>query len=188
MKRILPFTLLGLALLLGCGGAGSTTFVHPEYNFSYLERIAVVPFENLTPDQGAGARATRYFLAELLATESFDVVEPGEVTLALSKVGVRASADLTQEQATELGSALGIQGVLLGTVGESASRRGGTRTTTTVSLVVRMVETDTGVTVWTTTSSADSRGFWSGLFGTAERSASEVMGMAVQRAVDDLVD
>ena len=65
MIRILSLGLLIMTLLMGCGGIGATTFVHSEYNFSYVERLAVIPFENLTEDQGAGSRATRYFLAEL---------------------------------------------------------------------------------------------------------------------------
>ena len=183
--------LLGAAfttVLMGCGGAGSTTFVHPEYNFSYTERVAIVPFENLTDDQGAGARATRYYLAEMLATDAFDVVEPGEVTKALAEVNLIRTADITQDQAKVLGEKLGVQALILGSVGESASRRGGSRTTTTVALVVRMVETDTGITVWSSTTDADSRTFSSSLFGTAERSASEVMRIAIKRSVGELVD
>ena len=79
MRRVVTMVgLLSAVLLSGCGGTGSTKFLHPEFDFGYVERVAVIPFDNLSNDQGAGARATRYFLSELLATEAFEVVDgPG---------------------------------------------------------------------------------------------------------------
>nr|MBC8366029.1 penicillin-binding protein activator LpoB [bacterium] len=75
---------LGLLLALGCSGMGSTTFVHPDYNFGYLEKVAVIPFENTSKDQGAGVRVTRFYVTELLSAQTFDVVEPGEVARVLA--------------------------------------------------------------------------------------------------------
>jgi hypothetical protein len=164
-----------------------TTFVHPEYNFAYTERVAVIPFENLTKDQGAAARATRYFVAELLATEAFDVVEPGEVARAVEQQGFIRTAELTQEEAVAIGRELNVQALFLGSIGESAAVRSGSSSTNYVTLVVRMVETDTGITVWSTTNTEGGRGFWSILFGTGEKSVSEVTRRCVEESIDTLV-
>lgn len=174
--------------LAGCGGTAPTTFIHPEYNFGYVERVAVVPMENLTNDQGAGARATRFFVNELLATEAFAVVEPGEVTRALATVSEVRTAELTRDQVMRLGKELKVQGLFLGSLTEAASARSGGGTVNHVTLSARLVETDTGETVWAATHTADSRSFWSTLFGTADRSLSEVMRECVHECLRTLVN
>ena len=167
--------------LVACSGMGPTTFLHPEYNFGYVERVAVLPFEDLTSDQGAGARATRFFVSELLAAEAFDVVEPGEVSRALMNAGVINVRDMTQAQVVAVGQALGAQALFTGSVGESTSVRSGASSASVVTLTARMVETDTGVTVWSSTHTESGRSLWSSLFGTGQRSRSEVTRRAVEK-------
>jgi TolB-like protein len=163
--------LLGV-VSIGCGG---------------IRRVAVIPLENLTSDQGAGARASRYFVAELLATEAFDVVEPGEVARVLSAQGSVRFAELTQEQASTIGTQLGAQGLILGSVGESQTVRSGSASASYVTVNVRLVETDTGQTVWSTTHTEGGRGFWSSLFGTGTPSIGEVTRRCVEKCVNTLV-
>lgn len=181
------FSLLAL-LAAGCGGMGPTIFLHPEYNFDYVEKVAVVPFENLSTDQGAGARATRFFVSELLSTETFEVIEPGEVERALSKHGVVRTAELTREQIVAIGKELGVQGLFFGSIGESADVRQGGDLVSFVSIVARLVETDTGATIWSATHTAGGRGFWSTLFGTSAKSRSEVTRECVRECIDTLLD
>lgn len=181
--------LLGMALATaGCGGMHATTFLHPEYNFAYVEKVAVIPFENLVGDQAAAPRATRYFVNELLATEAFEIVEPGEVARVLAQQGVGRTAELTQAQAMQIGKELGVQGLFLGSVAESAAIRSGSSTSSTVTIGVRLLETDTGATVWSTTHTEGGRGLWSSLFGTGNDSLSEVTRRCVKNAIATLVD
>ncbi len=175
-----------LVFLAGCG-SGSHVFVHPDYNFSYLERVAVVPFENLTNDQGAAARATRLFISDLLAAKAFDIVEPGEVSQALQKYGATQTAELTGDQIRELGKTLSVQALIFGSLGESAGSRGGSSGPTVMTLVVRTVETEKGVTIWSGSSSAGGRGFWASLFGTSGPSESEVMRRCVEKSVRSML-
>ncbi len=189
MKKIMATGLLAALLACaGCAGLAPTTFLHPEYNFGFLEKVAVVPFENLTTDQGAGARATRIFLTELLAAEVFDVVEPGEVQRALLERGWTSTAQMTREDIVAVGRELQVQGLFLATVSESGSSRGGSGAESVVTLDTRLVECETGITVWSATHTEDSRGFWSTLFGTAQKSRSEVTRRCVARCLDTLID
>lgn len=185
--------MLVLALLLpvlgaGCGGTGTTKFVHPDFDFSFLEKVAVVPFENLTDTQGSGAQATRYFTNSLLATEAFVVTEPGEVARALELQSLVRTAELTEAQIKAIGRELGVQGLFMGTVSESASLRSGSTTVSVVTVVIRLVETETGATVWSASNSDDSSTFWSSLFGTGQRSRSEVMRRCIDGCLDTLLD
>jgi len=172
--------------LAGCG-AGTTVFLHDEYNFQFVERVAVIPFDNLASEPGAGARATSIFISELLAAKAFDVVEPGEVTKAMVKFASLKTSELTTEQIMELGKQLKAQGVFFGTVTESAGTRSGSTTINTVSMVVRLVETETGQTIWSATGGAGGRGFWGSLFGTSGKSASEVTRDCVRKLLGTLI-
>ena len=187
-KTLFALALCSLALACGCGGPGTTKFVHPEFDFGFVERVAVVPFENLSSNQGAGARATRYFISSLLAAEAFGVVEPGETAAALEKHSLVRTAQLTEEQIVALGHELGVQGLFLGTLSESASLRSGSTTVSVVTVVIRLVETETGATVWSATKSDDSATFWSSLFGTGQRSAAEVTRTCIDGALGTLLD
>jgi TolB-like protein len=189
MKKITLALVLMLALLGGgCGGTGATKFLHPEFDFSFIESVAVVPFENLSGSQGSGAQATRYFVNSLLASDAFEVIEPGEVARALETQSLVRTAQLTEEQIISVGRELGVQGLFLGTVSESESLRSGSTTVSVVTVVVRLVETETGATVWSATNSEDSTGFWSSLFGTNQKSRSEVMRKCLADCLDTLVN
>ncbi len=189
MKKLLSGLALWLAMFgAGCGGTGSGIFIHPGFDFSFIEKVGVIPFENLSGDQGAGARSTRYFLNSLLASESFDVVEPGEVSKALAKMSLVRTAELTEEQFVELGRELGVQGLFLGTVNESSSLRSGSTSVNVVTVVLRLVETETGSTVWSVTRSEDSQGFWSALLGTQQASQGEIMQRSLEKCLDTLLD
>jgi len=175
-------------LLLGaCGGVGSTVFIHPDYDFGYVERVAVIPFENLTSDRGAGAQISRYFLAELLSTKAFEVVEPGEVHRVMQAMNLQRGDELSTEEIVEIGKKLNVQGLFLGSVASSASAHSGGTTVTTVTIVTRLVETEAGTTIWSATTSADNRGFWSSLLGTPQASPAAVAQKCVKKSVSTLV-
>ncbi len=180
MTVVLMMAAIGIS---GCGGMRPTVFINDEYNFQFVERVVVVPFDNLSNDQGAANRATRVFIAKLLSEKAFDVVEPGEVSRVLEKFSTVRTSQLTTEQITSLGKELRAQGIVLGTVTESSGTSSGGMNASTVTLVVRMVETETGATVWSATHTAGGRGFWSVLFGTGGKSQSE----ATRDCVDGIV-
>jgi len=186
---ILVIVLASLLGLSGCGGSmGSTSFLHPGFDFGFIEQVGVVPFENLSADQSGGARATRYFTTALLSAEAFDVVEPGEVSRALEKQGLISTAQLTEEQAISLGRELRVQGLFLGSMSESARLRSGSKNVTVVTVNIRLVETETGTTVWSVTNTEDSSSFWSNLFGTNQKSPSEVTRRCIDGCLDSLLD
>lgn len=179
--------LLGLLASTGCsGGPEPSTFTNPRFDFGFVERVAVLPFENLSTDRQAGARATRLTITELLASGAVDVVEPGEVRAALSAFGNRVTQPST-EQVLALGKSLGVQGLVLGTVTQSEIVRSGTVGIPVVSLDVRMVETETGATVWATTATTDGGGLGARVLGTVGEPISETTRRAVRDALATLI-
>jgi len=178
---------LFLGGVIGCGG-GMTTFLHHEYNFDFIERVAIVPLDNLSDDRGAGARSTHVLMTEVLAAEVFDVVEPGEVSLALSKQGIVRTSELTRDQIISIGKELKAQALFLGAVTESTTLRSGGSSVAKVTLAMRLVETERGVTVWSASATAGGRGFWASLFGTSGKSTSEVTRDCARKVLRSLLD
>lgn len=189
-NKYLHFLLLTAALLTlsGCGGMKPTVFIHPEYNFGFVQRVAVIPFENLSDNQGAASRATRFFISELLASETFEVVEPGEVFNVLSSLSTLRAGELSAEQIKEIGQKLKVQGLFFGSVNESSSSRSGSVQTHSVSMVVRLVDAESGETVWSAANTSGGRGFFARLFGAGEKSSSQVMRQCVKKILSTLVD
>ena len=188
MKYVSKEVLISVLILsLSACGVKPTVFLHPKYDFQYLERVTVVPFDNLSNDQGAGARVTHILMTELLAAKAFDVVEPGEVSRVLEKHSLVRTGTLTEDQIISIGQELRSQGLILGSVTESASLRTGGLSSNTVTLVVRMVETETGATVWSATHSEAGGGFWSSLFGIRSGSQSEIYRKCVRKIINTLI-
>lgn len=178
---------LGLLGLAGCSGAPEpSTFTNPRFDFGFVERVAVLPFENLSADRQAGPRATRLMITELLASGAVDVVEPGEVQAALGSFGTRVTQPST-EQVVALGKSLGVQALILGTVTQSDLVRSGSVAIPVVSLDVHMVETETGATVWATTATTQGGGFGARVLGTVGEPISETTRRAVRQALATLI-
>lgn len=172
----------------GCSSnPAPTSFVNPRFNFGFVERVAVLPFENLSTDRQAGARATRLMVTELLSSGAAEVVEPGEVQAALDALGPRIVRPST-EQVIALGESLGVQALILGTVNQSESIRSGTRSIPVVSLDVHMVETETGAAVWAATATARGGGVGARVLGTVGEPISETTRHAVRRVLDTLIE
>jgi polysaccharide biosynthesis protein PelC len=174
-------------LLSGCASTRATVFVNPEFGFAGVERVAIIPFENLTSDQGVGDFVARLFMTELLAKKAFDIVEPGDVSKFVAAHAVMKASEQPVETIQEMGKTLNVQALIFGTVGESTQFRAGSLTTHVISLNLRMVSTETGSTVWSASVNTTGPGFFSRLLGVGEQSRGSAVRLAVRRAIKSLV-
>ena len=187
IRTVAVLAVLLLGAVACAGGPKPTKFTNPRFNFDYVERVAVLPFENLSSDRQAGARATRLMITELLATGAVDVVEPGEVQAALDRLAPRIVRPST-EQVVALGEALGVQAVILGTVTQSDLTRSGAVAVPVVGLDVHMVETETGATVWAATYTEKGESFGARILGTTGQPISQTTHAAVRGILRTLID
>jgi TolB-like protein len=183
--------LAGLMLSSGCAKKVKTTrFLHPAFDFSYIERVAVLPFENLSADRDAGARATRLTITELLASGAVEVVPPGEVRAALNRIpgtqGSRVVVPAT-EQVVAMGQDLKVQGVILGSVTQSEVVRTGAVGMPVVTLDMHMVETETGTTVWASTHTEKGSTVGAKVLGTGGEPISQTTRRCVKKVLKSLV-
>lgn len=178
--------LLGALALAGCGGVRATRYVNPDFSFAFVERVAVLPFENFSSEPDAGVRATRLLITELLASGAVDVVEPGEVNAALNRLPGLTTPP-SNEQIIALGKSLKIQAVITGSVNQSETIRSGTVMIPVVTLDTHMVETETGSAVWAVTHTEKGAGMGAKYLGTASEPISQTMRRCVKQIVKKLV-
>lgn len=139
--------ILLLAFLSGCS-RHPRLFFKPAYDFSGPKKVAVLPFENLSADEGAGEKVQKVFLVELLKEQKWEVLEPGEVEKALKELRIRATDKLSTERAGQLKEKLGADWIFFGTVLEFSAPRSGSNEAPVVSLTVRVLDAATGEIVW----------------------------------------
>lgn len=186
-KLYLLLLLPAAVALVACGSSmRPTRFAHPGIDFSFVERVAVLPFENLSTDQPAGFRVTRLTITELLASGAVDVVEPGEVQSALGRIA-GGVARPNVEQIVALGKQLGVQAIVAGTVVQSEVVRSGSAGIPTVTLDAQMIETEKGAIIWAATHTERGSSFSAKVLGTAGEPLSETTRRCVRRLLSTLL-
>ncbi len=184
---LLAATCLGWTWLGCASGLRPTEFTNPQFDFGFVERLAVLPLENLAADRQAGERATRLLITELLASGAVDVLEPGEVQAALDRLPGGHRSSPSREQTIELGRTLGVQALILGSVTQSDFVRAGTLLIPAVTLDLHMVETETGAAVWAATHSEKGAGLGARVLGTGAEPISETTRRCVRAILESLL-
>lgn len=185
-KRRLLNILLCCSLLLllgGCSGA-VPDYTNPQMDFSAVQTVAVMPFQNLTSDDQAGERVRDAFMGMLLATEAIYVLPPGEVNRGINRVGMRIPEMPTVEEITKLKSVLEVDAVITGVLREYGTVRSGSAEANLVSLSLQMIETQSGTTVWSASSTRGGITQTDRLLGSGGRPMNDV----TMQVINDLLD
>jgi len=158
-------------MIAGCASA-PTRYLHPNADLAALKKVAVLPFENVSGQQGASDKVHKIFLVELLSLEAFEVVEPGMVSKALKGETASSPDALTPDDLKRIGAALGADALFMGQVVDYADARG-QNAAPEVTLQFRLVETASGATVWSTSQTRSGVKTTTRLFGASSDSITE---------------
>jgi curli biogenesis system outer membrane secretion channel CsgG len=184
------FIITGLLLwslsVIGCA-TKPRIYINPNTNFGFIKRVAVLPFENLSPDRFADKKVRDVFITALLSTEVIDVPELGEVFQILESQGVAKPQDVTTEVAKAVGQVMGVQGLILGTVEEYTINRTAAGSFPEIALTLRMLDTKTGNIIWSVSHTEKGGRILPTIFGFGESTMSEATAKAAKRIVDTLV-
>lgn len=137
-----------LALLaLALSGCASTAPVARAPG-APLERVALLPLENLATRPEAGDLVTRVVYGTMSQGARCEMVEHGDVEAAMRDLRVRTSGMLTTEQAVRLATRLEARYLLTGTILECGTVRTPEGEVPSVGLTLRMLDGTTGRVTW----------------------------------------
>ena len=189
MRKISLLALVwGLLFLLGCGGV--KYYVKEGAEISYVERVAVLPFQNNTSEKHAAERMRDLVSTEILAMGLFDVVDKGVVDAALKEEGIalgkKGSVDLDKNTARRLGKVLGVQAFVVGSVDQYEESRRGSFSYPVVSLTLRLIDAQTGTILWQASGGASGYSAWKRLMGLSPKDMTEVSMELVEKLLSTL--
>jgi len=148
-KSILIITIFIVAAV-GC--AGPRSFVNPDTDWGFYQKIGVLPFVNLTSDRFAGEKVQSAFITELFISGKFEVVEPGEFNKKAIEIlkasGAQSGQELSIDMIKNVGEKTQVQGVIEGIVKEYTTIRVGQADYPLISLDLRMIDVPTGTVIW----------------------------------------
>jgi len=140
-----------------------------------ITAVAVVPFENVTNDKLCAERVHRIFITELLGFDLFRVAEPGQVLRAMRRDQLEPGS-LTPEDIKRLGEQLKVQALFLGAVLEyDEGRSGGAVLSPRVRVQFRLVDTETGTTLWSVSRTSGGATLSARMFGVGGDPASTLV-------------
>lgn len=141
---------LTLFLLIGCGGG--RMYVNEEADLAYYSKVGIIPFSNLTSEKNASEKVTSTFTTEILKLNTVDVANAGDFTSIVNQVVkqqmVDATEELGSEQARIIGQEAGVEGIFVGAVKDYGMVRSGQTQYPLVTVLVRFVDCQTGLVVW----------------------------------------
>ena len=180
---------LALACVLvhtGCASrkAAEVTYHDENMDFSLIQNVAVMPFDNLSTNPRAGDAVRDVFMTMLQATGSIYVLPPGEVGRGMDRMALGVNSELTAEDFVQFANIVGADVVITGTVLEYGELRSGGSSGGVVSLGVRMLEAETGRVVWSASSSAGGVSAGARVFG----GGGKPMDRKIRKAVNQLLN
>jgi TolB-like protein len=179
--------LLGALFLfmVGCGGMRPTSYKLQGFDARKIKKVAVLPLDPLAGDRNSGERFRMAIITQLLS-RGVDVVEPGEVIRVMIDMDLQSLRGLTVKDIQEIGTRLGADYVMTGSVGSYAMRKGANVSYPDVSINLILYEVSTGEIVWSVWHSTGGATFASRHFGAEGRTLNEAVREVVKEAINVL--
>ncbi len=173
------------SLAAGCGPRASQ-YIREDVDFSFIRRVAIFPFYNLTQDTFAAQRVQSIFVTEVLKTGQVEVADRGETLAIVSEMKIAPDRVMSPEQVMELGKRLQVDGVFFGTVEEYGTERSAHDPAQVVTSVYQLHETQTGRLVWSSQTRTDGTSVMRKLFGGGTAGIFDVARANVRAALETL--
>lgn len=186
MKEKFYFSIILSILILsaGCAGGKNIKF-YRGVDIGEIQRVAVLPFKNLSSEKEAAERIRRTVIAELLS-RGVDVIEPGELTRVLRELEVRSTTALSIKDIQKIGKELKVDALITGSVIAYRISRGINVSYPEVTIQLMLIDTETGNILWSVWNTEGGPDFWVRHFGTEGKSLSETARDVVKEAFDTL--
>lgn len=174
---------VGCLLLSSCAYT-TNNFKNSDMDFSSIQKVAILPFQNLTSDDNAAERVRETFMGMLQATRAVYVVPPGEVARAINLANMHNPSEPSAAEIKTLANILKVQAVVTGVLKEYGSVHSGASEANVISIQMRMLETETGTVVWSASSTKGGITIWDRLLG----GGGKPMDVVTEAAINDLLN
>lgn len=180
---ILGFCLI-IFLIIGCVSIPKTnievkSFLLETNKKRLVRRIAVLPFKSPLGHPTVGENVAEMLTTEMMSTGYFKVIERSELQKILEEQRLGLSGIIDDETAQQVGRILGVEGIVIGTVGEYGQKVAfGSFSSGMVSVVaisLRLICVETGEIIWSANVS-----------GSSPKSRAELLTECVRKIGDDL--
>ena len=151
MRRILLVVYLSVLILplAGCGSRAITeSFLREEVDFAFVEKIAVLPFENNSGSRYAAERTRNITITQVLASGLYDTVEKGLVDNVLYEEAIDPGAALDPLALKRIGQRLRVQAFIVGTIDLAGAGKVGSSSYPEMALTLRLLEANSGMILW----------------------------------------
>jgi len=183
-ERSRATVVVSFALILFAGCATDDVYLEPNMDFGSLQTVAVLPFQNLSNIDEAAERVRDTFTGMLLASGAVYVLPPGEVARGIGRISRISPEGPSTEQIKQLSNILGVEAIITGVVREYGTMRSGSTSANVVSISLQMIETESGMVVWSASSTRGGVDIWDRLIG----GGGAPMDAVTVKAIDDLLD
>ncbi len=181
LKAIAPV----LAALLVAGCARQRSYHNANMDFASVRTVAIMPLWNLSKEPQGADRVRDVLSNALLATNAVYVVPTGEVSRAVSRLGVVVPVTPSPDEVVKLCAMLKADAVITGVLKEYGEIRTTSASANVVAMSLQMQEASTGKIIWSGSSSRGGVGWGARLLGTA---GGRPINDVTEQAVDDLLD
>jgi hypothetical protein len=179
---------LWLVVLNGCATQGiPPSYIHPNLDLSFYQRVGLLAFSNFSESRFAADRVRELVLSELMLTGLFEILEPGLVDRELLRLGITPNTSLTPEEIQKVGKKLKVQALIVGSVEAYEEHRLGGVLVPEVSIELRMLDVESGQTVWSVAATEGGMQLQTQLLGLRPPTISEATRTLVRRSVDSLL-
>jgi hypothetical protein len=182
-KNILGVFLV-LCLSACAGSVKHVKYRDPKMDFGSIQKVAVLPFANLTREEKAADRVRDVFTNMLMATGGLYLLPTGEVARGISRAQLTDRTAPSEEEIKRLGGVLSVDAVITGVVKEYGEVRSGSVSSNLISLSLMMFEVKTGDIVWSASSTKGGVTTTDRLFG----GGGNPMNIVTEEAVVDLIN
>ncbi len=189
-KRYLLISLIVLFFTAGClGGNVSIPDYHlsEDVDLSFIKKVAVMPFDNMTNEKFAGDIIRHLIITELLATGLVDVSVPGEVVKAMKRLKIKSVSSLTAAEIKKIAKSIKVQAIVLGSVEQYGEVQAGNITVPEVTISLMMADAATGSIIWSVTKTRGGATFLARHFGAKSETLSETVLNIVRESLQTLV-
>jgi TolB-like protein len=161
--------------LLGCAGKNVVeSFQRPEFDMTYIQKVAVLPFENESGNTLVAARCRQMTITQVLASGLFDVVDKMQVDSLLRDQAIPPGTPIDAGTLRRLAQLLGVQGFIVGSLDEAFESQKGASVFLEISLTMRLIDSESGLVVWQASGRGSGYSLMDRLFGLSGKDAFQV--------------